>query len=200
MGSPDSIRKWDNPYANPTSFSGISPPPNTSHNLMNAKRNKKENKKLLPRNILHHITRNGIWSGEKYCSIPVLANVWPPYEAQRHRCPSKSSDPLSSSSLLHLTRSRKLFHSSVFSSVSLVEIEKYDVIHDIRRTNLGKFSASKRGWRHHLHLALPAQATRRGPPLCSMESKHCKEGILSGHNALMGAREKISYNVLVNYD
>lgn len=44
--------------------------------------------------------------------IPVLVKVWPLYDAQRRSSSSNSSDPLSSSSLLHLTRSRKLVHSS----------------------------------------------------------------------------------------
>ena len=43
--------------------------------------------------------------------IPVLVNVWPLYDAHK-RSSSSCSFPLSSSSLLHLTRSRKFFHSS----------------------------------------------------------------------------------------
>jgi hypothetical protein len=34
--------------------------------------------------------------------------------------------------------------------------------------------ASKRGWKHHLHLALPNHARRKVPPLYSKELKHCK--------------------------
>ena len=44
-----------------------------------------------------------------------------------------------------------------------------------QKSNLEKSFASKRGLKHHLHLALPNHAKRREPPLCNMESTHYKQ-------------------------
>ena len=46
--------------------------------------------------------------------IPVLANVWPLYDAHKRSSSSISSVAMSSS-LLHWTRSRKLCHSSILN-------------------------------------------------------------------------------------
>jgi len=43
-----------------------------------------------------------------------------------------------------------------------------------KERNLERSFASKRGWKHHLHLALPNQARRKAHPLHSKELKHCK--------------------------
>jgi hypothetical protein len=58
-------------------------------------------------------------AGERF--LPVFVNVWLLYDAHKRSSSSNTSFARSSSSLLHPTRSRKFFHSSVLNHKYMIK-------------------------------------------------------------------------------